>query len=199
MLDVGCGNGAFLAQMRDYGWNVVGLDFDPNAVAAARTIGIEATCGALEMSTYPPESFDAVCLNHVIEHLYNPVETLHICRQILKPGGYLYVATPNIKSAGHARHQQFWRGLEPPRHLTLFSPDALTHAFELAGFNDLRLSAIPDSVKFYLQSTAIAQGKDPYTQMSIEPEIAQQLALEDKQCIDNPKLSNNIALIGRKA
>jgi len=134
VLDVGCGNGEFLLEMRAAGWSAQGLETDARAVARAREHGLDVREGALEDGVYPARSFDAVTLSHVLEHLYDPVGTLRTCREILRDDGSLWIATPNLASHGHARYGRSWRGLEPPRHLVLFTPSALARALERAHF-----------------------------------------------------------------
>jgi 2-polyprenyl-3-methyl-5-hydroxy-6-metoxy-1,4-benzoquinol methylase len=125
VLDVGCGSGDWLISMRSFGWEVHGLDFDPKAVAAANNLGLHVDCGALEQQNYPPRSFDAITLSHVIEHVPSPRATIAECFRILRPGGKLVIVTPNERSLGHKVFKQDWRGLEPPRHLHVFSPLSL--------------------------------------------------------------------------
>jgi 2-polyprenyl-3-methyl-5-hydroxy-6-metoxy-1,4-benzoquinol methylase len=134
VLDVGCGNGEFLLEMRAAGWSAQGLETDARAVARAREHGLDVRHGALGDGVYPARSFDAVTLSHVLEHLHDPVGTLRTCREILRDDGVLWIATPNLASDGHARYGRAWRGLEPPRHLVLFTPSALVRALEQAGF-----------------------------------------------------------------
>lgn len=134
LLDVGCGSGEWLLSMRSLGWRVEGLDFDESAVAAARQRGLEARHGSLEEQNFPGDSFDAITLAHVIEHVPDPVRTVAECARILKPGGKMVVATPNNSSLGHRFFRQNWRGLEPPRHLHIFSPESLRRTLGLAGF-----------------------------------------------------------------
>lgn len=135
LLDVGCGDGSFLHRMQQKGWQVAGVDFDPQAVAAARRrYGLELVVGDLQSAQFGRESFDAVTLNHVIEHLFDPRETLQEVRRVLRPGGLLVVVTPNPESLGHRRHGAHWFGLDPPRHLHLFPPATLRRVVEQAGF-----------------------------------------------------------------
>lgn len=134
LLDVGCGSGAYLAAMRHLGWAVAGVDFDPAAVAAARRAGLDVNCGSLEAQQYPAAAFDAVALSHVVEHLPDPVATLQECARILKPGGRLLLFTPNTASLGHRLFREDWRGLEPPRHLFLFSAGSMDRLLRQAGF-----------------------------------------------------------------
>ena len=139
LLDVGCGSGDWLLEMRQRGWTVEGFDFDENAVKLARQKGLKVECGSLEEQNYAADSFDAITLNHVIEHVPDPVRTLAECARILKPGGKLVLFTPNTTSLGHRWFKEFWRGLEPPRHLHIFSMKSLRRTLASAGFQDMTI------------------------------------------------------------
>lgn len=140
LLDVGCGNGIFLGQMRQLGWEVAGVEPDEEAVSIARdNLGLEVFHGSLEDAKFEDGCFDAVTMNHVIEHLQDPVSLLKECRRVLKPGGKLIVVTPNTNSLGFRLFGENWRGLEVPRHLLLFSPPVLRTCAEAAGLNVQKL------------------------------------------------------------
>jgi len=134
LLDVGCGAGEWLLKMRERGWSVEGCDFDRHAVEVARQSGLKVECGPLEKQNYPANSFDAVTLNHVIEHIPDPHHILAECFRILKPGGKLVLFTPNNASLGRRIFKESWRGLEPPRHLHLFSMQSMHGILAAAGF-----------------------------------------------------------------
>ena len=135
VLEVGCGAGQRLARLRDCGWQVQGQEIDPEAARVAReTFGLEVHVGLLAAAELGAARFDAVAMNHVIEHVPEPVQLLTECRRLLKPGGTLVVVTPNTDSFLHARFGRCWRGLEPPRHLHLFSPRTLGKIARRAGF-----------------------------------------------------------------
>jgi SAM-dependent methyltransferase len=134
LLDVGCGSGEWLATMRELGWQVEGVDFDENAIRVAKQSKLPVHHGSLEQQNFPNESFDAVVLNHVIEHVLNPIDTLAECARILKRGGKLVLFTPNSSSLSHQLFKQNWRGLEPPRHLHIFSMQSMHLLLERAGF-----------------------------------------------------------------
>lgn len=125
LLDVGCGNGAYLKLMQELGWQVTGIDIDPAAVAVCRAQGLNAFVGTLETMNFPDHAFDAITLSHVFEHLPDPAKFLQECYRILSPGGYIAMKMPNIKSLGHRLFKRFWRGLEPPRHLSLWDRHTL--------------------------------------------------------------------------
>ena len=135
LLELGCGNGAMLKSMKELGWHVEGVDFDPAAVGQARERGITVHLGTLADQKFPDETFDAITASHFIEHLSDPLGELQECRRLLKPGGLLVLLTPNAGSWGHRIYQADWRGLEPPRHLHIFTPSSLARICRQAGFN----------------------------------------------------------------
>jgi SAM-dependent methyltransferase len=143
LIDVGSGDGRFLAAMREEGWQVLGVEPDPEAAHFAREgYGIEVVTGQLEGTTLPGCSADAITMHHVIEHVPDPVALLRECCRILRPGGILVAITPNVGSMGHRRFGENWRGLEPPRHLYLFSPRTLRLCAEKAGLKVVSLRTI---------------------------------------------------------
>jgi len=135
LLDVGCGDGAYLEYMQSLGWDVEGVDFDPGAVAAARARGVPVKTGDLAQQDYGEDMFDVITLNHVIEHVPRPRDLLRECRRVLKPGGRLIVVTPNTDSWAHRHFGRSWRGLEPPRHLHIFTGPSLVALAAGIGLN----------------------------------------------------------------
>jgi SAM-dependent methyltransferase len=126
MLDIGCGSGVTLRLLRGAGWEAIGQELDSAAADQARRYsGCKVHVGAVEDLVAEAESFDAITMSHVIEHVTDPVGLLRACRRLLKPGGRVVAVTPNIDSLGHHVYAMDWRGLEPPRHLQLFSLAAL--------------------------------------------------------------------------
>lgn len=137
LLDLGCGNGSFLLRARSAGWDVVGVDFDANAVNAASRQRLDVRLGGVETLDPSIEQFDVITLSHVIEHVHDPIKVLQACYTLLKPGGYLWLETPNIASEGHRIFGESWRGLESPRHLVIFSLEAMHDALGIAGFAEV--------------------------------------------------------------
>ncbi len=134
LLDVGCGNGEFLATMKELGWDTVGLETDERAATVARErFGLDVRTGTLDDVGFPDDSFDVISLSHVIEHVHDPVALLTECHRILRPSGKLIILTPNTRSLGHRIFGAAWRGLEPPRHIHLFNRVTLRSAVERAG------------------------------------------------------------------
>jgi SAM-dependent methyltransferase len=133
ILDVGCGTGQFLAQMRDLGWEVMGVEPNPEAARIAEEqYGVKVCQVAFDKAPLPENYFDAITMNHVIEHVSDPVDVLRKCFRLLRPGGIMVVVTPHIESIGHKLLKKFWLCLDPPRHFYLFSLRTLRTCSELA-------------------------------------------------------------------
>jgi SAM-dependent methyltransferase len=167
LLDVGCGSGGFLAHMAELGWRVQGVDPDPAAVAEAREAGLEVTLGTLaDLDTEKlGGAFDAITLSHVIEHVHDPGADLRRVRDLLHPGGLLWIATPNLEALGLRRFGRDWLGLDPPRHLVLFTRSSLEGLVREAGLEPLPAPpASPHAQQMFTQSAAIAEGRLAYDQ-----------------------------------
>ncbi|MEM7219828.1 MAG: class I SAM-dependent methyltransferase [Pseudomonadota bacterium] len=138
LLEFGCGDGALLTRMQALGWATLGTDTDPVAVTHARSRGLEVIEGGLE-DVEGARRFDAIVGKHVIEHVGEPARALAHARTLLQPGGRLLLTTPNLLGSGHRRWRRDWRGLEPPRHLHLFTAEGLTRLLQDAGFEIVEL------------------------------------------------------------
>jgi 2-polyprenyl-3-methyl-5-hydroxy-6-metoxy-1,4-benzoquinol methylase len=199
ILDVGCGDGAFLRVMQNAGWIVRGIDPDPAAVAVARKSGVQVAEGDLSAAEFPDGHFDAITLSHVIEHMHDPRGALEVCHRLLRPGGVLSIVTPNVASLGHALFGRDWIGLEPPRHLVLFTPSALTSAVQAAGFE---LTAEKPSLEanwFYRASLTVATGGDVRTRLQpLSPRLRLQARLADWRAGRRPGIGEEIVLLARK-
>ena len=139
LLDVGCATGQFADAMQRYGgWQAMGVDLSPEAAGFAReTFGLEVHTGDLFSADYSDGFFDAITLWDVIEHLYNPVETLREVRRVLAPGGILVLRTPSLDSWDARAFGPYWAGLDSPRHLTVFGKATMRRLLQAAGFGFL--------------------------------------------------------------
>ena len=134
LLDFGCGNGQYLSYMAKLGWHVHGMDMSTLAVETCQAKGLQAVAGIRPDQTYAPEYFDVVTLWHVLEHVPSPTETLQHIHTVLKPGGKLIVAVPNIDSTLSHSLKQYWYFLDVPRHLTHFTPETLNMVLNKSGY-----------------------------------------------------------------
>ena len=161
LLDIGCGNGDYLLEMRYLGHEVYGTEIDKKSVQIARKHGLNVLEGALVDGLFSKNSFDSIHLNNVIEHLPDPEKTISICFDLLKDDGELCIKTCSSQSLAHYIYKKSYRGLEIPRHFFIFSPQALETLGKKVGF------AIKDSFTsfngyIWLSSSDIKNGKkDP--------------------------------------
>lgn len=141
ILDIGCGNGGFLLQMQRRGYRVQGTEWTAGAAARVpKESNIPMHVGDLSDLDLPPQSFDAITLWHVLEHLRRPRETLEKIRTLLKDDGTLFMSMPNAESAQANRYGAHWFHHDPPRHLFGFGPRSLTRLLEQTGFHIQRIS-----------------------------------------------------------
>ncbi len=139
ILDIGCGRGLFLALMRAGGWEAAGTEFnEETASLAARAYGLEVKSGVPSEWGYPDERFDVITIHHALEHIQAPGEMLGTCRRLLKKGGLLVIAVPNISSLQAAVGKRAWFHLDVPYHLYHFSEAGLAgllkkNSFSIAG------------------------------------------------------------------
>ncbi|MFQ5734326.1 MAG: class I SAM-dependent methyltransferase, partial [Planctomycetaceae bacterium] len=135
LLDFGCGAGGFLREMRDFGWQVEGLDVSaPVAAQVEQSTGIRVRAGTLPHPELRGESFDAVTMWNSLEHVHRPRETVKAARELLRPGGLLVIGVQNFESWSAGMFREHWHGLELPRHLTQFTPATLRRMLETEGF-----------------------------------------------------------------
>ena len=146
VLDIGCSSGTYLAGLRQRGWEVQGLEIDPEAAEYARTQGgLPVQTGNAEdvLPGFPEASFDVVTMWHVLEHFFDPARVLtEVCR-ILKPGGFLMLELPNFRCPLAALFGEYWFPLEPPRHLYHFTPQTLEAMLARVGLRLVKLRGVP--------------------------------------------------------
>lgn len=126
LLDVGCGNGAFLTRAREMGWQVTGCEPDAKAVAVCQAQGLDVLQGDIFNAALDNRMFDVVTISHVLEHVTNPKALLERAYTLLRPGGTIWVAVPNPGSVGLRIYGSAWRGLHVPFHLCIPSQKQLT-------------------------------------------------------------------------
>lgn len=140
LLDIGCGSGRFMAWARAAGWSCVGTEVDPVAARIARSRGFHVSEEDVSELATAGQRFNAVTISHVIEHVHDPESLLRSARELLEPGGVLWIESPNLNAHGHARFGAAWRGLEPPRHLQLFQHQSLHALLVKTGFCEIHLA-----------------------------------------------------------
>jgi SAM-dependent methyltransferase len=149
MLEVGCGRGEFLRGAANRGWDVRGVEMTEAFARIAREEhGIDIECVRVEEAETLRETYDVVLLAAILEHLYEPAETLSRVREALRPGGLVFIDVPNecslMSRVGNAYMRL--RGTDwavnlsptfPPYHVVGFCPSSLHELLGRVGFRPL--------------------------------------------------------------
>jgi SAM-dependent methyltransferase len=144
-LDVGCGVGYMLWAAKELGWEVEGIDPSKAFIEAGKQrLGINGKAMFLHEANFPGDYFDAILMSSILEHLYNPIETLREVRRVLNPNGWFYFDIPN-EDGLYMRFGNLYMRLQrrdwvvvmaptfPPYHVQGFNPKSLNTLMKRAG------------------------------------------------------------------
>ena len=140
LLDVGCGLGHFLAVAEARRWRPAGLEVSASGVRLLeqvrqeRHLAFDIVQAHLLDANLPAGGFRAVTLFEVLEHLSDPRAHLERIRNLLEPGGVLYLTTPNFDSVSRRALGPRWRAMTPD-HLCLFNRRAMRACLRATGFD----------------------------------------------------------------
>jgi 2-polyprenyl-3-methyl-5-hydroxy-6-metoxy-1,4-benzoquinol methylase/glycosyltransferase involved in cell wall biosynthesis len=137
LLDIGCGAGHFLKVASAQGWGAHGTEIAASAFEHLSRYGIKTFQGELQAARYPADFFDVVYCSEVVEHLPDPLSLLRESARILRPGGLLYLTTPNFNSLSRRLLGARWRVI-CKEHVCYFTPRLLTRLLRDAGFGRVR-------------------------------------------------------------
>jgi SAM-dependent methyltransferase len=148
LLDVGCGRGLRLLAFRERGFEVRGLDFQPEVVAyVQKRFGFPVVCAPVEEMAlhFPAGSFDIVTAFYVLEHVVDVRAVLAGCYEMLRPGGWLAAAVPLVDSLQARIFRGRWAQVtEAPRHVSLPTREGMRRVCAVAGFEEVTVR--PDAV-----------------------------------------------------
>lgn len=125
LLDLGAGTGAFLNTMKQKGWEVTGIEPDARARKEARSLHSLELQEKDALHEFERNAFDAITLWHVLEHVHSLHEYIRLLKELLKPGGKIFIAVPNYTSVDSDVYKLFWAAYDVPRHLYHFTPAAM--------------------------------------------------------------------------
>lgn len=137
VLDLGCSTGIFLAEMRSVGWRTIGIELSNSAVQYARErFDLDILDGRL-IDVYKKlknESISVVTMWDVLEHTFNPHQTLKILNTRLVSRGIVVLTIPHWESVDKNIYGKYWIGYDAPRHLHVFTEDVLRKLLNNCGF-----------------------------------------------------------------
>jgi SAM-dependent methyltransferase len=143
LLEIGCGNGFFLQQALRQGWREArGVEPSEDAVAKAPPeLDGAIVQDMMRSGLFAPESFDAVCLFQVLDHISDPLELLNECAAVLRPGGHILALNHNV-TAWSARLLGERSPIVDIEHTYLYSPVTMRSLFAKASFVDARVRSV---------------------------------------------------------
>jgi methionine biosynthesis protein MetW len=132
VLDIGCGNGNFLYEIKTAtGCQAYGIDISKMAAQTAlENYDIDVFTGTILEAPFPDNYFDAITAWAFLEHVNNPSEVLMKMSKILKDDGLCIISIPNFNSLNARLFKNKWFHLDCPRHLYIFSAKTITGLFE---------------------------------------------------------------------
>jgi len=132
LLDFGAGKGHFLLQAKDMGWDGLGVETSrARADFARENYGLEISGNYYERGPIGTHDFDFISLNHVLEHLPEPMRLLsELTRSNLESSGILMIEVPRIDSWQARIAGKDWMHLDIPKHLTHWSQEGLVSELE---------------------------------------------------------------------
>ncbi|MEO6092656.1 MAG: class I SAM-dependent methyltransferase [Novosphingobium sp.] len=146
ILDVGCGAGRLLRDLRDAGFaNLTGIDpflAEPSDDGNLRLLRSDVT--------EHEGAYDVITFNHSLEHVVDPRAALAAAKGLLAPGGVIIVRVPLVDSQAWRIYGGEWGQLDAPRHLYLFTRKGLASLASGAGCDLVRTQDDSNEVQFVL-------------------------------------------------
>lgn len=136
LLEVGCGTGTFLEEaLRSGRWQVTGIEPTQHAANYVRNkLDIPVIQDNFSKVQLIENSYDVIAMWNVVEHLENPIDDLRYAYRLLKSGGWLVFAIPNLESWDAHVFGKYWVGWDLPRHLYYFSIPMVKRILPTLGF-----------------------------------------------------------------
>ncbi len=161
LLEIGCGNGFFMQQARRQGWREVrGVEPSADAVAkASPELDGAIVQDMMRSGLFAPESFDAVCLFQLLDHIADPFALLEECIAVLRPGGHILALNHNVR-AWSARLLGERSPIVDIEHTYLYSPATMRSLFAKVGFRDPQVRSVRNtySVAYLMQLVPLPAG-----------------------------------------
>lgn len=132
-LDIGCGSGYLLKRLKDRGVSAIGIEPGGWGQIAAQDKGVEVVQGFLAEGTFT-RRFDWISALDMLEHQADPAKALRLIRDLLTPGGKVFISVPFADSLQGWFLKYRWRMVEPPTHCQFFTKRSFNHLIEKEGF-----------------------------------------------------------------
>jgi len=149
LLDIGCSVGFMLESASKIGFDTEGLELNKKAVDIALSKKLNVKMIGIEKAGYADKSFDVVILNHILEHIFDPLEFIQKVSRVVKDDGLLIIGVPNHDSfVAHVMKGQ-WYGWGIPEHIWHFDRASLEYILSKSG---LRIKELVRNSQHYAPS-----------------------------------------------
>lgn len=145
VLEIGCGPGLLLAQFRDAGYDVEGVELSAaDATHGRERYGLAIREGRVETAPLERNRYDAVVMMNVVEHILDPAAVLARAFEVLRPGGCVVAGVPVLDSPYARLLGASWGAVtEAPRHVSIPSFGGTLELLRRAGFTEVRSAPAP--------------------------------------------------------
>lgn len=197
VLDVGCGAGKTIRLIQSMRPDVVVSGMDISDVAVHLPRGVAFTQGSVEQlaQLYAGQQFDAVVCQHVIEHLVYPMGLMEGIYALLRPGGRLFIETPNwTRMFAPWAHFYFYNDYT---HVRIFSPFAMKRVLLEHGFSVERVVTVSSST-WLLNRHAAGSAKEPARHASQVAQRSQSVATRIFARLINPLMRDVLIAVATR-
>jgi len=143
LLNYGAKTGFFSHRMEKHGWKVTSVEKYYEERQFSMEMFRHRMIDVPEIGNLHPGTFDVITMWHVFEHCYHPHELLDKFHELLRPGGVLVMACPNICSTDAIHYGSYWAAYDVPRHRWHFNPGSLTMLAQKHGFTLMHHERMP--------------------------------------------------------
>jgi|RhiMetdeSRZDD1v2_1073273.scaffolds.fasta_scaffold06269_8 SAM-dependent methyltransferase len=145
VLEIGCGPGLLLAQLRDAGYDVEGVELSAaDATQGRERYGLAIREGRVETLSLEHDRYDAVVMMNVVEHILDPAAVVARAYEVLRPGGWVVAGVPVVDSPYARLLGASWGAVtEAPRHVSIPSFEGTVGLLRRAGFAEVGSAPAP--------------------------------------------------------
>ncbi len=161
LLDIGSGACQDVLEAKLLGHDAHGFDVDSTSELLGRAVGVDVRSGPNVGAAFPNDHFDWVQLNQVIEHYVDPVSSMRDIVELVRPGGAVFIATPNASSLLRRLTGRRWINWHVPYHQQHFTRRSLVQVLEGCGLKVDSVRTVTPSVWFLLQIRSLVTRPTP--------------------------------------